>query len=343
MGFTYGLLNTLNVVIAEVANMEFAQTLGLTCIYFGGGYFFGPLLVGEWILRHDEHHRLKRRSHTNDPDSIGGFKTTFIAGLLIYGTGTIMFWPSAVLSAFGGSWSAASSLALGSEFSRPRQIRSSLSAARTSTQRRDCSLRREYKGWGSVFSGLLADNVFFKSVSAQGGATNAATLLDVQWTYLAVTLLSVLLALFFYYMPLPEGRVTARWLASPRSCQLTRRSRSMAAYPLRTWAIIFAVAAQWFYAACQETMSIYFVRILNAFALNGPGFTSNQPPGMAISNTNYLTRRPHSIRHLPVRLRIPHAYLVVKHPNHRFIPTPRTMLTTATSLTSTFCPAHRCH
>src|SRR3569833_1523725 len=90
-GFSYGLLNTLNNVVADVANMSTAQTLGLTSAYFGGGYFFGPLLIGEWVLRHDEHHRSRRRgSHSKHEESIGGFKATFMVGLCFYGSGTIM-------------------------------------------------------------------------------------------------------------------------------------------------------------------------------------------------------------------------------------------------------------
>ena len=78
-GFSYGLLNTLNMNISQAANESTSQTLGLTAAYFGGGYLFGPLTVGQWMLRH------------------GGFKACFISGLCIYGTGTLMFWPSAVL------------------------------------------------------------------------------------------------------------------------------------------------------------------------------------------------------------------------------------------------------
>ena len=48
------------------------------------------------------------------------------------------------------------------------------------------------------------------------------TLLDVQWTYLAITMFSVALALLFYYMPLPEvsdaelERSTKRLAVDPR-------------------------------------------------------------------------------------------------------------------------------
>jgi fucose permease len=45
---------------------------------------------------------LSKRGVQSQTNNIGGFKTTFIVGLLIYGTGTIMFWPSAVLGAYGG-------------------------------------------------------------------------------------------------------------------------------------------------------------------------------------------------------------------------------------------------
>ncbi len=54
---------------------------------------------------------------------------------------------------------------------------------------------------GSVLSGVLANRVFFGGAQ---GMTAAFLLVDVQWTYLGVTLLSVLLALVFYYVPLPE-------------------------------------------------------------------------------------------------------------------------------------------
>lgn len=77
-GFSYGLLNTLSTVVAQISNMTVPETLGLTSSYFGAGYFFGPLLVGEWILRRDEHRRLEKRSkNSNFDDSIGGFKATF--------------------------------------------------------------------------------------------------------------------------------------------------------------------------------------------------------------------------------------------------------------------------
>ncbi|KAH8893258.1 MFS general substrate transporter [Thozetella sp. PMI_491] len=332
-GFSYGLLNTLNNVIADVADMEQAQTLGLTSVYFGGGYFFGPLLVGEWILRHDEHHRRHRRSSTDQADSLGGFKITFIAGLLIYGTGTIMFWPSAVLTAFGGFM--ISSFVVGFGLGVLETAANPFLALCGPNEYAETRLllAQGIQGVGSVLSGLLADNVFFKTISsADAKQQNSTLLLDVQWTYLAVTLFCVLLALFFYYMPLPEvsdgalGRLAQELPVDPKKRLYGRLS-------VRTWAIIFAVAAQWTYVASQELMSIYFDNIVGAYAPTDA--TSNPAPGMVLTNSNFLlvAHTAFAVSRFACGYL---AYLVVKHPNHRWIPTPRTMLTTSVSLTIIF-------
>ena len=47
-----------------------------------GGYFVAPLTIGSYVLRNY------------------GFKATFITGLALYGIGTMVFWPSAVLLSY---------------------------------------------------------------------------------------------------------------------------------------------------------------------------------------------------------------------------------------------------
>ena len=337
-GFSYGLLNTLNTVIGSVADMSDAQTIGLTCIYFGGGYFLGPLLVGEWILRHDEHHRLRRKSRINEPESIGGFKTTFIVGLLIYGTGTIMFWPSAVLESFPGFICSMFVVGFGLGVLETAANPFIALCGPNEYAEMRLLLAQGVQGLGSVFSGLLANNVFFKSLvdkADRNDNNTSGVLLDVQWTYLAVTLLSVLLALFFYYMPLPEvsdsalGRLAADLPVDPKK-------KLYGGLSLRTWAILLAVAAQWFYIACQEMMSIYFTDLLTAYAPPVPsGGDTSRPPGMALSNANYLVVA-HTAFAVSRFVCGYLAYLVVKHPNNRFLPTPRTMLTVSAVLTMLF-------
>ncbi|KAK4451859.1 major facilitator superfamily domain-containing protein [Podospora aff. communis PSN243] len=322
-GMSYGLLNTLNVVVAEVADMTDAQTLGLTAIYFGGGYFFGPLVVAEWVLRHDEHHRSRKRSH-GDPESVGGFKATFIVGLLIYGTGTIMFWPGAVLNQYGGFM--VSSFVVGFGLAVLETAANPFLALCGPPEYADARLlvAQGVQGVGSVLSGLLANNVLFTRIESR--VVNSTTLLDVQWTYLAVTLLCVLLAFYFYYMPLPEvtdrelDRLASRLPVDPNAALFHPK------ISLKTWTIALAILAQWTYVAAQENMSIYFQSLLTAFAPES---------ALPFSSLNFLlvAHTAFAISRFVAGLI---AYLSVRHPSNRFIPTPRTILTASISLSAIF-------
>lgn len=324
-GFSYGLLNTLNNVVADVANMSDAQTLGLTSVYFGGGYFFGPILVGEWLLRHDEHHRShKKRRDTNsiEPD-VGGFKTTFIVGLLIYGTGTIMFWPGAVLAAYGGfmvsSFVVGFGLAVLETAANPFLI---LCGPPEYADTR-LLLAQGVQAVGSVLSGLLANNVFFATIE-EDRPVDSTTLIDVQWTYLAVTLLSVLLALYFYYMPLPEVTDLELSQLSER-LPIDPKKRSLGGFSLRNWVLFFAVLSQWTYVAAQENISIFFNPLITAFVPLSERTSGFRPPGLAVSTLSYLLIAHTAFaasRFLAGGL----SYLSVARPAAKYFPRPRTIL-----------------
>lgn len=335
-GFSYGLLNTLNNVIADIANMNSAETIGLTSIYFGGGYFFGPLVVGEWVLRHDEHARFHHRRHKHR-DPVGGFKATFIMGLCIYGIGTIMFWPSAVLTSFPGflisNFVVGFGLAVLETAANPFII---LCGPPQYAEIR-ILIAQGVQGVATVLSGLLAQKVFFVDLDT-GGRPTATELLDVQWTYLAITLLSVALALFFYYMPLPEVRDAELGHAAER-LPVDPKKRSFGGLQLRTVLIIFAVLAQWTYVAAQESMSIFLKNLLTAFVLPSASADlssdSDQPPGLALSVTDY-TLLAHTAFAIS-RFNAAHlAWLAVKYPHNRLIPSPRTMLTLFSALSILF-------
>lgn len=331
-GFSYGLLNTLNNVIASIANMSSAETIGLTSIYFGGGYFLGPLVVGEWVLRHDEHARFHHRRHKNR-DPVGGFKATFIMGLCIYGVGTIMFWPSAVLTSFPGflisNFVVGFGLAVLETAANPFII---LCGPRQYAEIR-ILLSQGVQGIATVISGVLAQKVFFVNLS-NGTRPTSEELLDVQWTYLAITLFCVALALFFYYMPLPEvsdaelGRAAERLPVDPKK-------RSLGGLQLRTVLIVLAVVAQWTYVAAQESMSIFFKNLITAFLPDSSDSSSDWPTGLSISVTDYLLIA-HSVFALS-RFNAAHlAWLGVKYPHSRLIPTPRSMLTIFSGLSILF-------
>ena len=322
-GFSYGLLNTLNNVVATISNMTTAQTLGLTSVYFGGGYFFGPLVVGEWVLRHDEHARFHDSKSRANSEPVGGFKATFIMGLAIYGIGTIMFWPSAVMTSFAGfmisNFVVGFGLGVLETGANPFIV---LCGPPQYAEMRLC-ISQGFQGVATVISGLLAQKVFFVDLDSDD-ASGSMILLDVQWTYLAITLFCVALALFFYYMPLPEvtdeelGRAATRLPVDPQK-------RGIGGLQLRTWCIILAVLAQWVYVAAQEIMSIYFHSMITALSPDASS-SADKPPGLTLSVSNYLL-----IAHAAFaisRFNAAHlAYAAVKHPNNRWIPCPRTILT----------------
>lgn len=58
-------------------------------------------------------------------------------------------------------------------------------------------LSQGVQGVATVISNLLAQKVFFMRLSTSEHI-ESSTLIDVQWTFLAITLLCVGLALFFY-------------------------------------------------------------------------------------------------------------------------------------------------
>lgn len=323
-GFSYGLLNTLNTVIASIGDMTSAETIGLTTVYFGGGYFLGPLIVGEWVLRHDEHARFHRRRHKHR-DPVGGFKATFIMGLCIYGIGTIMFWPSAVLVSFPGflisNFVVGFGLAVLETAANPFII---LCGPQEYAETR-ILIAQGFQGVAAVISGVLAQKVFFVGIGNNDSTLTSLELIDVQWTYLAITLFCVALALFFYYMPLPEVRDAELGRAAQR-LPVDPKKRSICGLQLRTVCVIMAVVAQWTYVAAQESMSIFFRDLMGVFLpTSDTTADTDRPQGLAMSYTNYLLVA-HSAFAVS-RFNAAHmTWLAAKHPNSRFLPSPRTLL-----------------
>lgn len=304
-GISYGLLNTLNNAVAAVNDMSDAQTLGLTSAYFGGGYFFGPLLVGEWLLRRDEHHRSKRHERS-EAENVGGYKVTFIVGLCIYGIGTIMFWPSAVTNSYGGYM--LSTFVVGFGLSVLEVAANSFMVLCGSSEYGECRLllAQAVQAIGSVVSGLLAQKVFFTGISRESmSKSSTMTLINVQWTYLAITLLCVALGLFFFYMPLPEVSDGELEVAAGKLPVNPQHRSSIGGLQLRTVSLALAVFAQYMYVAGQESNSIFFRSLLVSALPDGdpvgfvaasgsssssgpPSYDPDRPPGLSISIPDYL-------------------------------------------------------
>lgn len=260
-GFSYGLLNTLNAQISAISNSNSQQqSLGLQSAYFGG-YLVGPLAIGQWILKR------------------GGFKACFITGLCIYGTGTLMFWPSAVLVSFPGF--IVSNFVVGFGLSVLETAANPFLALCGPSDYGEMRLltAQGVQAVGSVVSPLLAQEALFKNV------TGTPSLIDVQWTYLAIALFDVLLALFFYYMPLPEASDEDLHLQSqPKIPQhnnmiLPTPQTHLSKYRIIYITLTIGVTAQFLYVGVQESVSIYLETLISSLA--------PAPSSLTLSTFNY--------------------------------------------------------
>ena len=231
-GFAYGLLDVLNTQFQEVVNMSAGQAVGLHAAYYGG-YFIGPPTVGRVVFKKY------------------GFKATFITGLCIYGIGTLVFWPSAVLLSYGAF--IVSNLIVGFGVSTLEVAANPFIALCGPPRHAETrlSISQGVQAIGTIIAPLLAKKVLFKDV------INASALIDVQWTYLGIALFDVVLSVIFVYMPLPE--------ASDRDFERVAEKRSnVNSAPLfgnvKVVYITLAlgVMSNFFYCAAQETASVEY-------------------------------------------------------------------------------------
>ena len=177
-GFAYGLLGALNGEFQTAVGMSSGKRVALHCVYFAG-YFTSPIAFSYRLLEKF------------------GFKMTFITGLCIYSTGSLVFWPSAVLASFPAFLASNFIVALG--LSTLEIAANPFIALCGPPEHAEARLNfaQAVQAIGGVMSPLLATLVLFKQVDVR-------SLIDTQWTYLAIALFVAVLAGFFYYYPLPE-------------------------------------------------------------------------------------------------------------------------------------------
>ncbi|PKS05764.1 hypothetical protein jhhlp_007593 [Lomentospora prolificans] len=340
-GMSYGFLSALNNAVLLMIGMSTVQSLGLTSMYFGCGYFFGPLLVGEWILRRDEHHRTpsKRRK---GKEGIGGFKVTFMVGLCFYGVGTIVFWPSAVTQSFGGLMLSHFVVGFGLSILETGANTFLVLCGPPEYADLRLMLAQTVQGIGSVIATVLATKVFFAGLEPESN-WNSMTLINVQWTYLAITLACVILALFFYYMPLPEVSDSELDRTSKR-LPVDPQKRSIGGFQLRTWTLLLAVVGLWTYMAAQEGASIFFRQLLasslpaekkqgaNTSLDDERSLTNDKLPGLVMSIPDYLLIAQSGFAVSRFIL----AVILYKGLSNPRLPRPRTLLAICVSLSAIF-------
>ncbi|KAJ5281460.1 Major facilitator superfamily domain general substrate transporter [Penicillium angulare] len=240
-GFAYGLLDILNTQFQTIVNLDSWHSLGLHGAYFGG-YVVGPLLVGRPVLK------------------IWGFKSTFITGLCIYACGSLIFWPSAVLTSTAAF--TVSNFIVGFGLAVLETAANPFIALCGPLENSEIRLNisQGVQAVGSVLSPLLAKKVLFKDVQ------DVASLVDVQWTYLGIALFDVLLAVAFYYMPIPEASDDD--LEELANRRLEDNMTKVMGIPVVWLTLGLGIWSQFFYVAGQEVVATSLGRYVSAVNTN---------------------------------------------------------------------------
>ena len=235
-GFAYGLLDILNARFQRVVNMGHGQVLGLHAAYFAA-YFVAPLTFGRWILKK------------------WGFKACFIVGLCLYGCGTLIFWPSAVLTSFPAFLISNFIVGLGlSTLEVAANPFIALCGPPEYSETR-LNISQGVQAIGTVLSPLLAQKVLFKNV------IEATALIDAQWAYLGIALFDVALALAFYYLPIPDARDSE--LKEVAEKRHSVNSNKLYKFPVIFITLALGVFCQFCYVGGQEAVAVVFQQYID--------------------------------------------------------------------------------
>ncbi|KAF2124250.1 MFS general substrate transporter [Dothidotthia symphoricarpi CBS 119687] len=231
-GFAYGLLDVLNARFQVALDISQGMSSGLQGAYFGA-YFIGPLTYSGWFLRRF------------------GYRYTFILGLSIYCVGALMFWPSAVYRSFPGF--CGSMFIAGSGLSTLETSANPYIAVCGPPKWSEfrLELSQSIQAVGSVVAPVLASYVIFKNVGADGKSLEA-----VQYVYLGIAGFVAILAVIFFFAPIPE--ITDSDMAD--QAEMTTGATGYVDKPLRKqYRLFWGTAAQFSYVAGQVGVAAYFI------------------------------------------------------------------------------------
>jgi fucose permease len=261
-GFEYGLIDVLNSQFQQVARMTPGQTTSIHSAYFIG-YLLGPWLVGRWVLNN------------------WGFKACYSVGLSIYACGTLIFWPSAVLTSYPAYL--ITNIFVGFGLSILEVAANPFVALCGPPQYAEVRLllSQAIQAVGTVIAPLIAKRAFFtKHYDA-----NIPSLVDTQYAYLGIALFTVLLAVIYHYVPLPEATTAELEDASERMDGANKAK--IKSVPV-IWIILgLAAFSQFCYVGAQEVNGTVFDNYLAAVV----GTDLNASNYMAVAHTCFAFSR----------------------------------------------------
>lgn len=223
-GFAYGLLDSLNKHFQDVFQITKLRSAWLQAAYFGG-YFLMALPAG-LIMK-----------------SLG-YKRGILIGLSLYALGAFFFYPSSQWHSFNAFLIALFILACGLcclETAANPYV--TVLGPRHQAAFR-INLAQSFNGVGSFLGPFLASQLFFKHTE------HNVSLQTVQYTYLGIAVLVVLIACLFYFTPLPEINEEA---------QLQQEAHIHSRPLFQNRHFVLGVMAQFFYVAAQVGVAAFFI------------------------------------------------------------------------------------
>jgi hypothetical protein len=178
-GFAFGFIDVLNAQFQVAGGYAPQRILQLHATYFSA-YVLGPILVARPILKK------------------WGVGATIVTGLAIYSFGTLVFWPAAALISLPTFFISNFIVGLGiSVIETAADLFMSLCGPMDHAEMR-LNVAQGVQAVGAMISALLAQKVLFKDV------IDAPGLIEIQWTYLGMTIAAVLLAVAYNSLHLPD-------------------------------------------------------------------------------------------------------------------------------------------
>lgn len=241
-GFAYGLLDSLNKHFQDVLDITKLRSGLLQAAYFGG-YFLMALPAGMIMKKF-------------------GYKRGIILGLILYAAGAFLFFPSANIRSFDAFLLSLFILACGLcclETAANPYV--TVLGKRESSEFR-LNLSQCFNGVGSFLGPFIAAKFFFNHDAAAAAGGNE--LASVQYTYVIIGIVVLLIAFLFYKAHLPEINEEEQL-----SEEANRHSKPL----FRNSHFVWGVTAQFFYVAAQVGVAAFFI---NYAVENWQGTTSEK-------------------------------------------------------------------
>ena len=236
-GFSYGLLDVLNKHFQNVLKISKLESTALQIVYFGGGYFcFSPFAA----------EILKRK----------GYRWTIVIGLALFAVGAISFWPAARFAnpsngrkSFIGFVVCTLVIACGLATLETAANSYATIIGHPKTASMRLQFCQSWNGVASFIGPLIASKIFF----SEGNSDN---LNNVQYVYIAVACVAVLVAVLFIFSKLPEG-------AKPRAETSSIETEQNVQPIWKQYNLIFAFITEFCYVGAQVNVprQISFVRV----------------------------------------------------------------------------------